>query len=141
MLSPTSSLRVAKQNENALALAEYLEGHPKVKRVHYPGLESHPQHTVAKKQMRGYGGLLAFELDGGLDEVTSMFDHLRLVKLATSLGGVDTIATIPTILTHGSLSPEEKARMGITESLVRCSVGIEDFIDLRSDFEGALFYA
>ena len=136
----TMALRVERQNSNALSLAKLLEGHPKIRRVHYPGLESHQQHALAKRQMKGYGGLLAFEVKGGLDEVTRMFDHLKLVKLATSLGGVDTIATIPTISTHGSLSPEEKVKMGITDSLVRASVGIEDFEDLKRDFEEALSF-
>lgn len=134
----TMALRVERQNLNALSLARLLEAHPKIRRVHYPGLPSHPQHALAEKQMKGYGGLLAFEVQGGLPEVTRMFDHLKLVKLATSLGGVDTIATIPTISTHGSLSPEEKESMGITDSLVRASVGIEDFDDLARDFEEAL---
>jgi methionine-gamma-lyase len=136
----TMALRVERQNSNALQLAEYLESHPKVSRVHYPGLPSHPQHSVASKQMSGYGGLVAFEIKGGLDEVNHMFDHLKLVKLATSLGGVDTIATIPYISTHGDLKPEEKAAMGITQGLIRTSVGIEDFSDLKRDFEEALVY-
>ncbi len=136
----TMALRVERQNSNALALAQYLENHPKIWRVHYPGLASHLQHALAKKQMRGFGGLLAFEVKGGLDEITRMFDHLKLVKLATSLGGVDTIATIPSISTHGNLSPEEQAKMGITQTLVRVSVGIEDFSDLRRDFEEALSF-
>jgi len=136
----TMALRVERQNSNALTLAQYLEKHPKIRKVHYPGLASHPQHALARKQMRGFGGLLAFEVEGGLDEVTRMFDHLKLVKLATSLGGVDTIATIPSISTHGDLSPEEKARMEITQTLVRASVGIEDFGDLRRDFEEALSF-
>ena len=134
----TMALRVERQNQNALSLARLLESHPKIRRVHYPGLPSYPQHALAKKQMKGFGGLLAFEVEGGLDEVTRLFDHLKLVKLATSLGGVDTIATIPTISTHGSLSPEEKESMGITDSLVRASIGIEDFDDLARDFEEAL---
>ena len=136
----TMALRVDRQNSNALALSQYLEGHPKISRVHYPGLASHPQHALAKKQMRGFGGLLAFEVKGGLDEITRMFDHLKLVKLATSLGGVDTIATIPSISTHGDLTPEEQAKMGIAPTLVRASVGIEDFADLRRDFEEALSF-
>jgi cystathionine gamma-lyase len=136
----TMALRVERQNSNALQLSQYLESHSKINRVHYPGLPSHPQNALARRQMRGFGGLLAFEIKGGLDGVTRMFDHLKLVKLATSLGGVDTIATIPFISTHGDLKPEEKARMGITQTLVRVSVGIEDYADLREDFEEALTY-
>jgi len=136
----TMALRVERQNSNALSLAKLLESHSKIERVHYPGLPSHPQHALAKSQMKGFGGILAIEVKGGLEEVTRLFDHLRLVKLATSLGGVDTIATIPTISTHGSLSTEEKEKMGITESLVRVSVGIENFDDLKRDFEEALTF-
>jgi methionine-gamma-lyase len=136
----TMALRVSRQNSNALTLAQFLEDHPKIARVHYPGLESHPQHALAKKQMSGFGGLLAFEVKGGLEEITKMFDHLKIVKLATSLGGVDTIATIPTISTHGNLTREEQEKMGITERLVRTSVGIEDFEDLKRDFEEALSF-
>ncbi len=136
----TMALRVDRQNSNSLSLSQYLEGHPKISRVHYPGLASHPQHALAKRQMRGFGGLLAFEVKGGLEEITRMFDHLKLVKLATSLGGVDTIATIPSISTHGDLTPEEQKRMGIAPTLVRVSVGIEDFADLRRDFEEALSF-
>ena len=90
--------------------------------------------------MHGFGGLLAFEVKGGLDEITRLFDHLKLVKLATSLGGVDTIATIPSISTHGDLTPEEQKKMGIAPTLVRVSLGIEDFADLRRDFEEALSF-
>jgi len=136
----TLALRIERQNSNALALAHLLENHLKVDGVHYPGLESHPQYALAYRQMLGFGGLLAFEIKGGLDGLTRMFDHLKIVKLATSLGGVDTIATIPTISTHGRLSPDEKERMGITDSLVRVSVGIEDFEDLKRDFEEALSF-
>ncbi len=136
----TMALRVERQNSNALSLAGFLEDHPKIRRVYYPGLTSHSQHALAKRQMRGFGGMLAFEVKGGLKEVTSLIDHLSLVKLATSLGGVDTIATIPSISTHGELSREEQEGMGITQSLVRVSVGIEDFSDLRVDFEEALSF-
>jgi len=134
----TMALRVGRQNENALALAEYLEKHPKIEHVYYPGLKSHPQHAVAKKQMRGFGGLLAFDVKGGLPAITKLFDNLKLVKLATSLGGVDTIATIPHISTHGGLTKAEQLEMGIKETLVRASVGIEDTADLLADFEEAL---
>jgi cystathionine beta-lyase/cystathionine gamma-synthase len=136
----TMALRVERQNSNALTLARFLEAHPKIKKVYYPGLPSHPQHALAEKQMRGFGGMLAFEVNGSLEEVTSLIDHLRLVKLATSLGGVDTIATIPSISTHGELSREEQEGMGITRNLIRVSVGVEDFKDLRRDFEEALVF-
>ncbi|MBN2334737.1 aminotransferase class I/II-fold pyridoxal phosphate-dependent enzyme [Candidatus Bathyarchaeota archaeon] len=134
----TMALRVERMNHNAMELAKLLEDHPKIERVYYPGLKSHPQHGLAKKQMIGFGSMIAFEVKGGLDAITKMFDHLELVKLATSLGGVDTIATIPHISTHGGMSREEQEKMGITPSLVRASVGIEDFEDLQRDFEKAL---
>lgn len=134
----TMSLRVERMNSNAIALAKMLEDHPKVQRVYYPGLPSHPQHDIAEKQMHGYGSMIAFEVKGGLDAITKMFDRLELVKLATSLGGVDTIATIPCISTHGGLSKELQLEMGITENLVRASIGIEDPEDLLEDFKQAL---
>jgi methionine-gamma-lyase len=134
----TMSLRVERMNTNTMALAKMLEDHPKVDRVYYPGLNSHPQHDLAKKQMSGYGSIVAFEIIGGLNAISKMFDYLELVKLATSLGGVDSIATIPCISTHGGLSKEEQLKVGITENLVRASIGIEDFSDLEKDFENAL---
>lgn len=134
----TMSLRVERMNSNAAALAKLLEDSPKIERVYYPGLPSHPQHDIAEKQMYGYGSLVAFEVKGGLDAISRMFDNLGLVKLATSLGGVDTIATIPCISTHGGLSKEAQLKMGITEKLVRASIGIEDLSDLEEDFKNAL---
>ncbi|MFQ6124227.1 MAG: trans-sulfuration enzyme family protein [Candidatus Heimdallarchaeota archaeon] len=134
----TMALRVERQNHNALMLARFLEAHPRIQKVNYPGLETHPQHTLAKKQMRGFGGMLSFEVKGGLEAVTNLINHFKLVRLATSLGGVDTIATIPTLTTHGDLSREEQEQMGITPSLIRISVGIEDINDLKRDFEHAL---
>jgi len=134
----TMSLRVERMNSNAMALATLLEDSPEIERVYHPGLHSHPQHDIAEKQMYGYGSLVAFEVKGGLDAISKMFDNLELVKLATSLGGVDTIATIPCISTHGGLSKETQLKMGITENLVRASIGIEDFSDLEEDFKNAL---
>lgn len=134
----TMSLRVERMNSNAMSLAKLLENHPKIERVYYPGLPSHLQHELAKKQMKGFGSIISFEVKGGLDGITKMFDHLKLVKLATSLGGVDTIATIPHISTHGGLTREQQLKVGITESLVRVSVGIEDCADLERDFADAL---
>ncbi|MBD3171389.1 aminotransferase class I/II-fold pyridoxal phosphate-dependent enzyme [Candidatus Bathyarchaeota archaeon] len=134
----TMSLRIERMNANALALAEFLEESPKVERVYYPGLPSHPQHDIAKKQMHGFGSMVSFKVKGGLDAITHLFNHLELVKLATSLGGVDTIATIPCISTHGGLSKEAQLKVGITENLVRASIGIEDYSDLENDFKNAL---
>ncbi len=134
----TMALRVERQNFNALMLARFLAAHPKIQKVNYPGLESHPQYALAKKQMQGFGGMLSFKVKGGLEAVTNLIDHFKLVRLATSLGGVDTIATIPTFTTHKDLSREEQEKMGITPSLIRISIGIEDIEDLKRDFEHAL---
>ena len=134
----TMALRVDRMNDNTIALAKMLEAHPKIEKVYYPGLPSHTQHDLAKKQMNGFGSMLSFKVKGGLDAVSKLFDNLKLVKLATSLGGVDTIATIPSISTHGGLSKEEQLKVGITENLVRASIGIEDYIDIEKDFENAL---
>jgi cystathionine beta-lyase/cystathionine gamma-synthase len=134
----TMSLRVDRMNKNALEIAKMLEDDPKIKCVYYPGLQSHPQHDIAKKQMKGYGSMVSFEVKGGLASISKMFDNLELVKLATSLGGVDTIATIPCISTHGGLTKEQQLAMGITENLVRASIGIEDPEDLVEDFKQAL---
>ncbi len=136
----TMSLRVERMNSNAMSLAKLVEDHPKIERVYYPGLPSHSQHELAKRQMKGFGSIIAFEVKDGLDGITKIFDNLELVKLATSLGGVDTIATIPCISTHGGLTREQQLKVGITESLVRASVGIEDFADLEKDFADALSY-
>ena len=134
----TMSLRVERMNKNTMQLAKLLEDSPKIERVYYPGLPSHPQHAIAKKQMHGYGSMVSFDVKGGLDAITKLFDNLDLVKLATSLGGVDTIATIPSISTHGGLAKEDQLKMGITENLVRASIGIEDYDDLAEDFKNAL---
>jgi cystathionine beta-lyase/cystathionine gamma-synthase len=125
-------------NNNAKELAKMLEDNSKIKRVYYPGLPNHPQYDIAKKQMQGFGSMIAFEVKGGLAAISKMFDNLELVKLATSLGGVDTIATIPCISTHGGLTKEQQLAMGITENLVRASIGIEDSEDLLEDFKNAL---
>jgi methionine-gamma-lyase len=134
----TMSLRVERMNSNSMELAKMLEDSSKVERVYYPGLPSHPQYDIAKKQMHGYGSMIAFEVKGGIPAITKLFDGLELVKLATSLGGVDTIATIPCISTHGGLSKDQQLAMGITENLVRASIGIEDPDDLLEDFKQAL---
>lgn len=134
----TMSLRVKRMNTNAMHLAKMLEDHPKIEKVHFPWLHSHPQYDLAKKQMIGCGSMIAFEVKGGLDAISTMFKHLKYVKLATSLGGVDTIATIPHISTHGGMAKERQLEVGITEGLVRASMGIEDYEDLERDFNEAL---
>jgi cystathionine beta-lyase/cystathionine gamma-synthase len=133
----TLPVRMAQHNRNGLALAEYLARHPKVQQVHYPGLPDHPQHALAARQMRGFGGMLAFEL-GSLEAARRLLNAVRLMALAESLGGVETLIPHPATMTHASVPPERRAALGITEGLVRISVGIEDVDDLLEDLEQAL---
>jgi methionine-gamma-lyase len=135
----TFALRMERHNGNALELARFLESHPKVRRVHYPGLRSHPDHAVARRQMRGgFGGMLALEIRGGYRAAKRFVESVRVAVLAVSLGGVETLVEHPASMTHGPLSPEDRKRAGISEGLVRVSVGIEDIEDLRADFDQAL---
>jgi cystathionine beta-lyase/cystathionine gamma-synthase len=133
----TLALRMQQHNANGLALAEFLSGHPKVKRVYYPGLPTHPQHELAKRQMRGFGGMLAFEL-GSLDHARRLLNAVRLHALAESLGGVETLISHPATMTHASVPPERRAAIGITDGMVRISAGIEDIDDLKDDLTQAL---
>ncbi len=134
----TLALRVERQNANAWILAQYLEEHPKVRRVWYPGLPSHPDHDVAVRQMRGFGGVVSFEIAGTAEDARSFVDALTIPRLATSLGGVESLVTIPAIMSYYDASPEEKKAAGITDQLVRLSAGIEDVDDLLADVEQAL---
>jgi cystathionine beta-lyase/cystathionine gamma-synthase len=134
----TLHLRVMRQNENALALARFLAGHPKVSRVHYPGLEDHPDHELASKQMKGFGGVLSFELAGGVKALESMAERLGLTVLAPSLGGVDSLMMPPSISSHVSVPEEVRRKSGITDGLLRLAVGVEDAEDLIGDFDQAL---
>ena len=134
----TLALRIARQNESALSIARWLETQPAVTKVNYPGLESHPQHDVARRQMRGYGGVLSFELDGGLEAVKALLPRLRLARRAANLGAVETVAGPPATTSHVECTPEERAAMGIPEGLIRYSVGIEDSADLVADLTQAL---
>jgi cystathionine gamma-synthase len=134
----TLHLRVERQQDNAQRIAEYLEAHPKVTAVHYPGLPSHPQHEIARKQMRGFGGMMSFELDGGLETVARFFPRLRLSHAAANLGAVETIVATPATSSHVEVAPEERAAMGIPEGLLRYSTGIEDVEDLIADLDAAL---
>jgi len=134
----TMALRVKQQNVNAQALAEYLAGHKKVKLVNYPGLKTHPQHRLAEKQMKGFGGMMSFELKGTLADAMKLTESLKVGRLAASLGGVATLVSQPAAMTHTQLSPDERARTGIPDTLIRLSVGIEDIEDLINDFEQAL---
>ena len=134
----TLAVRVARQNENALRVAEFLEQHAKVRRVHYPFLQSHPQHAVAREQMRGGGGMVTFEVDGTGEDARRVSEAMRLFTLATSLGGVESLVSIPVLTSHAMISAEQRAEMGVTEQMVRLSVGIESCDDLISDLERAL---
>lgn len=133
----TLHLRVARQNESALKIAQFLETRPEVARVFYPGLASHPQHEIARRQMRGYGGVLSLMLKGGFDAVRAFLPRLRHAHLAANLGAVETIAGPPATTSHVECTPEERAAMGIPEGLIRYSVGIEDAQDLIADLEQA----
>ena len=134
----TLALRVQRQNENALRVARFLDGHPKVKHVNYPFLEEHPQYALAKQQMAGGGGVLSFEVDGSGEDAKRVVESLRLFTLAPSLGGVDSLVTIPVLTSHGMISAAERQEMGVNERLIRLSVGIENADDLITDLEQGL---
>ena len=133
----TLPIRMERHNQNAQAIAEFLEAHPKVRRVHYPGLASHPQHALARRQMRGFGGLVSFEL-GSLENARTFLNHVLLAALAESLGGVETLISHPASMTHASVPPDRRLAIGLTEDMVRISVGIEDVEDLKEDLADAL---
>jgi len=134
----TLAVRVARQNENAQRVAGFLAEHAKVRKVHYPFLESHPQHAVARSQMSGGGGMVSFEVEGTGDDARRVSEALRLFTLAPSLGGVESLVSIPVLTSHLTLPPEERKRIGITEQMIRLSVGIENADDLVADLEHAL---
>jgi len=134
----TLGLRIARQNDNAMGVARFLETHPAVARVHYPGLPSHAAHAIAARQMSGFGGMLSFELRGGLEAATRVLDHLEYAYLAANLGQVETVAGPPSLTSHVELTAEERAEAGIPEGLIRYSVGIEDLDDLIGDLRSAL---
>jgi cystathionine gamma-synthase len=134
----TLELRVLRQNENAMRIARFLDEHPKIESVFYPGLESHRGHEIAKRQMRGYGGMLSFAVHGGFDAVRTVLHHLKLAYLAASLGAVETLAAPPRTSSHVEVAADQRARLGIPESLIRYSVGIEDADDLIADLSQAL---
>ncbi|HJR91806.1 MAG TPA: PLP-dependent aspartate aminotransferase family protein [Acidimicrobiia bacterium] len=134
----TLSVRMDAQSTNALAVAEWLEDHPKVASVGYPGLVSHPQHDLAKRQASGFGAMACFEVVGGVEAGKRLMDGVRLWALAENLGAVESIITHPTTMTHAAVPPEDRARAGITDGLVRLSVGLEDPEDLIADLEQAL---
>jgi cystathionine beta-lyase/cystathionine gamma-synthase len=120
-----------------MVIADYLASHPKVTRVHYPGLASHPQHELATRQMLGFGGLISFEM-GSLERARTVLNSVSLMALAESLGGVETLISHPASMTHASVPPERRQAIGLTDDMIRISVGIEDVDDLKEDLEQAL---
>ncbi len=133
----TLAVRMKQHDANGMAIAKFLEGHPKVKRVVYPGLSSHPQHAIAKRQQRGFGAMLSFDL-GGLEPARRLLNNVKLCSLAESLGGVETLISLPALMTHASMPAEVRQQIGVTDGLVRLSVGIEDAEDLIADLDQAL---
>lgn len=136
----TLAVRMEQHEKNGRAIADHLQQHPKVKQVIYPGLKSHPQHELAKKQMRGFGSMISFDL-GSLEAAERMLKRVKLCSLAESLGGVETLISHPARMTHASIPPDKRAKIGITDGLVRLSVGIEDMEDLTADLDQALHHA
>jgi cystathionine gamma-synthase len=134
----TLALRVERQNATALSVARHLERHPAVARVHYPALASHPDHATATVQMKGAGGVVSFEVKGGLDAACRAVDRMTLARMAPSLGGVETLVEVPAVMSYYELTPDERARTGIAEGLVRLAVGIEDAEDILADLDRAL---
>ena len=133
----TLAVRMEAHNRNGQAIAEYLSQHPKIDTVHYPGLPAHPQHALAQRQMRGYTGMVSFDV-GTLERARGVLERVRLFALAESLGGVESLNSHPASMTHASVPIERRAALGVTESLIRVSVGIEDIDDLQADLEQAL---
>jgi cystathionine gamma-lyase len=133
----TLPIRMKAHEANALKIADFLEKHPKVEKVIYPGLKSHPQHELAKKQMMGFGGMITFYIKGDLNSARKFLEKVELFSLAESLGGVESLIEHPAIMTHASVPAEKRAELGISDTLIRLSVGIEDISDLIRDLENA----
>jgi cystathionine beta-lyase/cystathionine gamma-synthase len=133
----TLPIRMERTNTNSMAIAEHLAGHSKVKSVIYPGLSDHPHHALARRQMRGFGGLISFDV-GSLEAARTVLPRFKLMSLAESLGGVETLISHPAIMTHASVPADRRASIGITEGMIRISVGIEDVADLKEDLDQAL---
>lgn len=134
----TLGLRMERHSENAMKIATWLEAHPKIAKVIYPGLKSHPQHAIAKKQMRAFGGMISAVIKGSLSDAARMLEHCRIFTLAESLGGIESLIEHPAIMTHASIPEEKRKAAGIDDGLIRLSVGIENVEDLISDLEQAL---
>lgn len=135
----TLAVRMLQHNANGLAIARHLDTHPKVRKVHYPGLPSHPQHEIARKQQFGPGAMISFDL-GSLDAARALLNAVKLCSLAESLGGVETLISLPALMTHASMPREVRERIGITDGLVRLSVGIEEADDIKADLDQALLH-
>jgi cystathionine beta-lyase/cystathionine gamma-synthase len=135
----TLAVRMLQHNANGISVARHLDAHPKVRKVHYPGLPAHPQHEIARKQQRGPGAMLSFDLEN-LDAARRFLNQVKLCSLAESLGGVETLISLPALMTHASMPQEVRERVGITEGLVRLSVGIEDVEDIIADLDQALLH-
>lgn len=136
----TLAVRVERQNDNAAQIAGFLEAHPKVERVNHPGLASHPGHDAAQKHLDGFGGMLSFEIEGGVAEAKRFMENTQLPLIAPSLGGIETLLTRPAATSHSGMSAEERAKMGISDGLIRVSVGIESAEDIIEDFQRALAF-
>jgi cystathionine gamma-synthase len=134
----TLGIRVRKQNENGMAVGRFLEGHPRIRRVYYPGLSSHPDYKVACEQMKGFGGVVSFEIEGALQTASAFVDRLRIPYIAPSLGGVETLIEQPALMSYYEMTPEDRAALGISDQLIRLSLGIEDAEDLIADLDQAL---
>jgi cystathionine beta-lyase/cystathionine gamma-synthase len=134
----TLALRMERHNKNGMQVAKFLVKHPKIARVYYPGLPSHPQHKLAKKQMRGYGGVVSFEVKGNFEKTVRFVENLKLCLLAASLGGTETLVTQPATSSHYFISPEQRQKLGVTDQLVRLAIGIEDAEDIIADLKQAL---
>ena len=134
----TLAVRVETQNKNAMALAKYLENHSKIERVHYPGLKTHHNYAIARKQMIGFGGMVSFEIKGGVKASSKFISKLKIIKSTNSLGGIETILCAPAKTSHAKISFDERVKLGIKEGLIRMSVGIEGVEDLKQDIENAL---
>jgi cystathionine gamma-lyase len=134
----TLHLRMQAHCANAMALAQWLESHPAIERVLYPGLASHPQHALAKERMQGFGGIVTIFVKGGLEGAKRFCERTTLFTLAESLGGVESLVNHPAIMTHASIPPDRREQLGLFDNLVRLSVGVEDLEDLRRDLDAAL---
>ena len=134
----TMPLRVAQHNANALAVAQFLERHPQIERVYYPGLSNHPDHAIAKSQMKGFGGVVTIDVKKGQDGAFRTFDRLKVIKRAASLGGVESICSLPILTSQYGLTDDELAKAGVTKGMIRISIGLEDADDLIEDLDQAL---